>query len=393
MIWMLLTACMLQEPNEEGPVAEDLRIDAPTWSGLVQKREIVSKPYHIDAIYPSMRGPSGFDYANLLDTEKPELVWITGYQTEVVDAATEGELSQEYMCHANLDFDAKTHYGHFPDSPPISGRVFTLSQGQQQIHFPPGMGIPVRSDLQLSLATQVLNLNIPDPDLQVRHKVNIEFVRDSDLEGYRAKHPGWEMTPLYQTAVQGFKALENARYYGVKHDEADEAELGQGCSVGMSAIEGDVDEDTHGQKFTAHWVVPPGKETNRTNVTRFLNLPFDTTAYYIATHLHPFAQSLTLNDLTTGQQVYQSKARNSKGRIGIDDIDVYASYEGIALQKDHEYELVSEYDNTSGKDIDSMAVLYFYAHDRKFDRAATLARIAAAEKEVPSTDPKPEPSM
>lgn len=266
MIWMLLTACTLEEPLEDTPAQVAERIDADTWKGFVQTREIVSKPYHIDAIYASMRGPSGFDYANLLDTEKPELVWITGYRTLVVDAKTEKGLSQEYMCHANLDFDAKTHYGHFPTSPPISGRVFTLSQGQQDIHFPPGMGIPVRSDLQLSLATQVLNLNIPDPDLTVRHKVEIEFVRDSDLAAYRAKNPGWEMIPLYQTAVQGFKALENARYYGVQHDDADPDELGEGCSVGMSAIEGDVDEDAHGQKFTAHWVVPPGEETNRTNV-------------------------------------------------------------------------------------------------------------------------------
>lgn len=392
MLFVLLAACSLQEPVDEMPEVT-AEISADTWNGLVQSREIVSKPYHIDAIYASMRGPSGFDYASLLDTEKPELVWITGYETEVVDAETEKPLSQEYMCHANLDFDASKHYEHYPTSPPISGRVFTLSQGQQDIRFPPGMGIPVRSDLQLSLATQVLNLNIQDPDLTVRHKVNIRFVRDSDLDAYRAKHPEWEMTPLYQTAVQGFKALENARYYGVQHDDADPQELGEGCSVGMSAIEGDVDEDAHGQKFTAHWVVPPGKETNRTNVTRFLNLPFDTKAYYIATHLHPFAKSLTLNDLTTGETVYVSKAKNSKGRIGIDELDVYSSYEGIQLKKDHEYELVSVYDNTSGKDIDSMAVLYLYAHDRNFNRDEAIQRLAEAKKEELTVGPKPQPSM
>ena len=120
MIWMLLTACMLEEPLEETPANTAARIDADSWKGFVQTREIVSKPYHIDAIYASMRGPSGFDYANLLDTEKPELLWITGYRTMVVDAETQKGLSQEYMCHANLDFDAKTHYGHFPTSPPIS---------------------------------------------------------------------------------------------------------------------------------------------------------------------------------------------------------------------------------------------------------------------------------
>ncbi|MCA9567028.1 MAG: hypothetical protein KC656_04260, partial [Myxococcales bacterium] len=231
-------------------------------------------------------------------------------------------------------------------------------------------------------------------DLTVRHKVEIKFVRDSDLDPYRATHPGWDVVPLYQTAVQGFKALENARYYGVAHDDANADELGEGCGIGMSAIEGDVDEDSHGQKFTAHWVVPPGRETNRTNVTRFLNLKKDTRAHYIATHLHPMAESLTLKDLTTGEQVYQSTVRNSKERIGIDDVDIFSSQEGLPLQAGHEYELTSVYDNVSGKDVDSMAVLYLYAHDTDFDRKRTLKRLETAELEKPvKRKANPQPSM
>ncbi len=386
MLPILLAACSFE--TAQAPPSPP---DPAAWEGLIQRKAITSRPYHIDAIYASMRGPSGFDYANLLDTERPELLWIVGYKTQVVDAATGEPLSQEYMCHANLDFDPNVYYEHFPWAPPLSGRVFTLSQGQQHIRFLPGMGIPVRSDLQLSLATQVLNLNLPTIDLTVRHKVEIEFIRDRDLDPYRAAHPGWEMIPLYQTAVQGFKALENARYYGVPHDQADPDELGEGCGVGMSAIEGDVDEDALGQKFTAHWIVPPGREVNRTNVTRFLNLQKDTRVYYIATHLHPFAESLTLRDLTTGETVYRSTVRNSPDRIGIDEVDVYASYEGLPLFADHEYELTSVYDNRSGKDVDSMAVLYLYAQDMDFDRGRALARLATARPT--SAQPLHKPSM
>ncbi|MCB9673906.1 MAG: hypothetical protein H6737_02255 [Alphaproteobacteria bacterium] len=387
-VLLALVACRLPEPGGEDDVdiTPTARIDDATWQGFVQTRGITSSKYHIDAKYASMRGPSGFDHAVLLETEEPELLWITGYKTLVVDAKTEEKLSQEFMCHANLDFDAKEYYDHFPKAPPLSGRVFTLSQGQQEIHFPTGMGIPIRSDLELSLATQVLNLNIEKPDLDVRHKVVIEFVRDSDLNAYRTEHPDFEVVPLYQTAVQGFKALGNARYYGVAHDDADPNELGEGCSVGMSAIDGDIDEDRLGQEFTAHWVVPPGTETNRTNVTRFLNLPYDTTVYYIATHLHPFAESLTMNDLNTGQQVYQSKVRNTPDKIGIDEVDIYSSFEGIDLKEDHEYELVSVYNNTSGHDIDSMAVLYFYALDKNFDRKRSLGEFKQAAKEQKDDD-------
>jgi len=40
--------------------------------------------------------------------------------------------------------------------------------------------------------------------------------------------------------------------------------------------------------------------------------------------------------------------------------------EGIPIYKDHQYELVSVYDDTSGVDQDSMAVMFRYLLDEKF---------------------------
>ena len=51
---------------------------------------------------------------------------------------------------------------------------------------------------------------------------------------------------------------------------------------------------TYREPFSGHWVVPPGRQENRTLVTEWLNLRFDTTVHYIAVHLHPFAESLEL---------------------------------------------------------------------------------------------------
>ena len=42
---------------------------------------------------------------------------------------------------------------------------------------------------------------------------------------------------------------------------------------------------------------------DRTLVTELMSLPYDTTVHYIAVHLHPFAESLELIDLTTGKNV------------------------------------------------------------------------------------------
>lgn len=330
----------------------------------VHEKTVESQTYHIDARYPSMLGPYSIDQVRLLDSPQPELLWITGYETTVVDAAEGQALSQEFMCHANLDLNPTDYFQTFTTSPSISGRLFTLSQGQQRIDFPEGFGIPVPSDMPLSLATQVLNLNLDDPDLQVKHRVTVRFVRD--VETTRP------MRPLFQAAVEGFKALDDARYYGFAMEEISPDDHGAGCSVGQAAIAGDFDEDHLGQKFTAHWVVEPGQEVNRTNVTRFLNLPFDTTAHYIAVHLHPFAEKLELIDLTTGQTVFVSHVEPSKGRIGIDRVEYYTSDEGLKLYKDHQYELVSYYNNTSSQPVDSMAVMYMYLLDKQFQKPARL---------------------
>jgi hypothetical protein len=331
----------------------------PESAPVIHTKELFSDAYGIDAKYKSMRGPAGIKSVNLLDGP-PELLWIVGYETLVVEAEKSTPMSQEFMCHANLDFDAAAYYEMFSSSVPLSGRVFTLSQGQQTINFPPGFGIPVGSHLPLQLATQVLNLNLDAPDLEVRHQVKIHFVRDAELSA--------PMQPLFQGAVEGFKSLEEAKYYGVPEGEVNPALHGQGCSVGFSAIEGSTDDDALGQRFTAHWVVEPGREVNTTNVTRFLNLPFDTEAHYIAVHLHPFAESLTLRDLTLDKDIFFAEVENSADKIGIDRVDYYSSKEGIKLYKDHEYELVSVYENTSGEEVDSMAVMYLYLHDKWFKK-------------------------
>ena len=361
----------------DDPGAPSQATYAPPALPDVRVATVVSEPYHINGLYPSMRGPYGFDDVTLWRGDEVELLWIVGYRTTVIDSASSEERSQEFMCHANLDFEATEYFDRFPKAPSISGRVFTLSQGQQEIRFPAGFGIPVTSDLPITLATQVLNLTEPNADMRVRHKVEVLFVRDADVTG--------EMVPLFQGAVEGFKALGDARFYGFEEGEVDHDDMGPGCSVGQAAIAGDSDDDAHGQKFTAHWVVPPGREENRTNVTRFLNLPYDTTAHYIAVHLHPFAESLTLRDLTTGEDVFVAHVKPREGKVGLVHVDHYESAEGLPLHADHQYELVSVYDNTSDEAVDSMAVMYLYLLDKRFQRPdlAKLTEVAKRKKEGP----------
>ena len=113
--------------------------------------------------------------------------------------------------------------------------------------------------------------------------------------------------------------------------------------------------------------------TDHTLVTRILNLPFDTRIHYIAVHLHPFAESAELLDLTTGETVFKSEARPPLEGIGLAHVDSFSSPAGLPVYKDHEYELVSVYNNTSGVPQDSMAVMSLYMADRDFKAPSARA--------------------
>jgi hypothetical protein len=325
----------------------------------VRRKVILSRPFHVDREYRSMQGPHDLIQVQLLDTGPPQLMWITGFSAEMMDGEGQDTVSQGFMCHSNLDVEPRTHRRDFQSRAAVSGRLFTLSQGQQEISFPPGFGLPVMSDTPMDLVAQVLNLNHPDLDLDVRHRVTIEYVPDSALTT--------PMIPLFQAGVSAFKSLEEIPVrYGVPDGRAQADHHGPGCSIGLAAEGGTTREDRVGQRFTDHWVVPPGREENRTYVSKFLQLRFNSTIHYIAVHLHPFAESLELIDLTEGKTVFRAEAEQTLGEIGLAHVDHFASIEGIPIYKNHHYELVSVYDNSSEVDQDSMAVMFLYLRDKRF---------------------------
>ena len=315
----------------------------------------ISETYHVDRIYKSMAGPSSEVGIHLMQTPERELLWIIGYEATIVDAKTRDQVSQEFMCHANLSL-AEGELGVI--SSMATTRLFTLSQGQQKIRFPDRFGVPVLSNQRLILNTQILNLNQPEADLDLKHSVDLMIVRDKDLTQ--------PMRPLFQRGVQIMKSLDEARYYGLKKDDADPEQHGASCALGVPASANSaMIEDPLGHEFTGHWVVEPGREVSRNNVTRWLDLEFDTRVHYIAVHLHPFAESLELYDLTEKKTVYRASTRNRKDGIGLDEVDVYSSEEGFRIYKDHEYEVVSTYNNTTDGPIDAMAVMFLYMLDEK----------------------------
>jgi hypothetical protein len=304
-----------------------------------------------------MKGPQSTQELVLFESPEPELLWIVAYEATMVAPDGETPRAQDFMCHSNLDFDPALHNRVFGDSKPISSRLFTLSQGQLSVRFPEGFGLPLLSHEPLKLTTQVLNLNHHGDPVGVRHRIRIEYLREAELDR--------PMQALFAAGAYGLRLLEGTDGYFNLAGRPDPEEHGPGCLPGLNADK-HAYEDAYGRSFTGHWVVKPGREETRTLVTHLLNLPFDTTVHAIAVHLHPFAASLELRDLTTGRSVWKSGARQFPDRIGLAHVDSYSSVEGLPLYKGHDYEIVSVYNNTSGADQDSMAVMNLYLLDKGF---------------------------
>lgn len=344
-------------------------------SRSTRTKQILSPIYTIDRKYRSEEGPGTTQKVSLWESSPPELLWITGIRAEMVSPDGATPTLPEFMCHVSLNFeDLEKHRTNFGWGNQGIARILSLSQGQLAASFPPGFGIPLLSDESLTLTTRVLNHNRKDDHFQVRHLVTIDFVRDGDLrDPIKALRsvPGHVLAPL--------KASESATP-GATHRHAED---GDGDLAGVpapTAIAGTFRESS-GREFIGHWVVKPGREVRKKNVTERLQIPFDTTLHYAAVHLHPFAESLELRDLTAGRSLIKCLARSLPKGIGLEHVDSFSSEEGMPIYKDHQYELVSVYNNTSSVDQDSMAVMFLFLLDQQFHRPS--AGSAASARPAP----------
>src|SRR5215212_7860769 len=99
---------------------------------------LLTRSHTIDRLYPSMHGPmSQHESIGLLERRSPELIWLTGIDSELVDAKSEQAISPEFFCHSNLTL---TNMDRDPTrtakiTPCAEGRLFTLVPGRLSIHL------------------------------------------------------------------------------------------------------------------------------------------------------------------------------------------------------------------------------------------------------------------
>jgi len=332
-------------------------------SSFTETATFYSTDLMIDTIYRSMQGP--FEIKPIaIDPNSEELLWITGYESKVLQAESNVTLGPAFMCHNNLDYGKAEQLPWQLKTSGANHRIFTLSQGQSKIQFPEGFGIPIPANQSLNMVSQVLNHHRPELFINTKHQSELKYLRESEIDG--------EMKALYQQAVFVTKQLSGAEGdHGMPlsclpyHDHEDspkEADVDHDCSIEYSR-EADYNpyQDKYGRKFTGHWVIPYGPDTLRTNVSKMMDLDDSSRIHLISVHLHPYAEALELWDLSSNQLIYEASFQKDSMNFGFKEIDYFSSKEGIPVYADHQYELVSAYDCTDSlNEHTAMAVMYLY---------------------------------
>jgi len=320
---------------------------------------LVSDPYRLDKIYRSMEGPMSVQSGIHLTTEeKSRVQWVTGLETQVVDATKETPISQEFFCHSNLTFAEHTgtprqYNQRFGGKTHLDWRLFTLVPGRLSIELPKGFGVPIPSNAPLDYVTMSLNLNARNEVVNVRMRTKVHTIA--------AGRPGAPTKALFRRALYILQPHgESADMRLACMAKAETQHMGAGCAEfsKVNLLHGFSGKP--GEGLMNHWIVPQGHHTYKTEITPQLNLPFDTTIHYATIHVHPFARGMELHDLTTGMTIFRLNSQDWPDRVGVAHVDEFKSIEGIPIWRDHRYELTAEYDNTSDSKTDAMAILYLY---------------------------------
>lgn len=310
---------------------------------------IVTPTLVIDNIYKSMEGPKVMRSIQL-DKTKNDLVWLSSFETRALSTNEVDQLSNDYICHTNIDLYEGEHYGKWQLNDRIGKqypRLTSMSNGIESYSLPDGFGIPLFTNESLFLATQSLNHNIVGDPFTIKHEVNLGFKPHSS-----------NMRPLMSKTV--FVMLPYDSDNPFQGPTEDNPNLCLPIETKNHSYTND-----QGEALSGHWVIFPGKDKYKYDITHQLQLRDSTTMHHVATHLHPFAETLSLRDKTMDSTLFVSKAENYKDKIGLKNVTYLSSVEGIMLYPNHHYELVLETNNTTNKNQDMMASMFLFLYDKE----------------------------
>lgn len=315
-----------------------------------QEYKMISPTFYIDGIYKSMEGPKSSNYVQL--SQDSTLLWITGFHVKALDSKSRKRISNDFICHTNIDFNDIKYFSNFHLENRIGKqypRMTSLSHGLENFTFPKGYGVPMKGNDLLFITTESLNHNLPDANYFIKHEVTIDYSK--------TKAP---VKPLMCRTV----------FVMLPYDKADPfkqpLDPGKGYCIPVETKNHSYDMG-NGKVLSGHWVIPPGKHSYQSSIDEQLQITDSLRLHAAATHVHPFATTITVFDKTTNKAIFKCHIENHKDRIGISKIDAFSSEAGVWMYKNHHYDLIEEVDNTTNVDQDMMGSMFLFFYDQELD--------------------------
>ena len=308
-----------------------------------------SPTFLIDGIYKSMEGPKASRYVQL--SPQKEILWIKGFEIKALDAVNNESLSNDFICHMNVDINDITYYTNFNLKDRIGKqypRLTSLSHGLEKFDFPKGFGMPIYGNDFLFVTTQTLNHNLPKINKKVKHQIKITYQTQ-------------KTKPL----------LSKTAYIQLPFNEFDPYK--QPLDPGSNqCIPVETKNHTYvnscGQKMSGHWKIPLGKKTYKSAINEHLTLSESKQLHLAIPHVHPFATSIGIYDTTSKKMLFTCKVENYKNKIGLKKIETFSSEKGIWLYPTHHYEMIMTVNNTSKITQDMMGSMFLFFYDKELDK-------------------------
>jgi hypothetical protein len=91
--------------------------------------------------------------------------------------------------------------------------------------------------------------------------------------------------------------------------------------------------------------------------------PFNGRVHFVGSHLHPYAESIELFDVSRSRPVWRGRPLGSAGP-GENSMETYSSAEGYAVRAGDTFRISTVYNNPTSEKIDAMAAVFlFYSAD------------------------------
>lgn len=312
--------------------------------------KMISPDFYIDGIYKSMEGPKATNYVQL--TTDSTIVWITSFEVKALDSKTKQPISNDFICHTNVDFNDVNYYTGLHLKDRIGKqypRMTSLSHGLEKFSLPNGYGIPMKGNEYLYVTTQSLNHNFPDENRLIKHEVSIKYTK------------GQKLKPLMSRTV----------FIQLPYDQNDPfKEPLDPASNQCIPVETKNHSypDGKGNMLSGHWVIPKGRKTYQSSIDSQLQMKDSLRLHAAAVHVHPFTTSITLLDKTTHEIIFKSNVINHNGLIGLTKIDAFSSEEGIWMYANHHYILTMDVNNTTTIEQDMMGSMFLFFYDAELDQ-------------------------